>query len=150
MIRHQLIRRQQGAVLIVSLVLLLVITLIALASLSGSRLETKMVINQQDKQSTFQEAESGISQAMRNDKYYQVYQDSKVDDGCIVDADVDANSSADLAVTNCFRGRSIAVGEDINKFLFYHYQLDAKADSTAHNSSTNVVQGLRRLGPKID
>lgn len=151
----QTMHKQQGAVLIVSLVMLLAITLIALASLSGSTLETKMVVNQQDKAGTFQEAESGLSQAIRNDNYYSAYQAAKVTPGSCIDEAVTPSKNihdqdiSNLAVTNCYRSQSIAVGEDLNKFVFYHYELNASADSTLGNSSTDLVQGVRRLGPKI-
>ena len=150
-----MIAQQRGAVLIVSLIMLLAITLIAVTSLSNSTLETKMVINQQDKESTFQDAESGISQGMRNDKYYEVYQDAAIDDGCVTEA-VTASTNADgiqltnLSVQNCFSGLSAAVGEDLNKFVYYHYEFNSNADSAVRNSSTNLVQGVRRIGPKID
>jgi Tfp pilus assembly protein PilX len=59
-------KRQQGAVLLISLLVLLVLTLIGLSSLDGSMMEEKMASNAQTATNTFQEAESAIRQT-----YYQ-------------------------------------------------------------------------------
>ena len=54
---------QRGAVLIVSLVMLLVITLIAVSSMQGTVLEEKMAGNTKDRNLAFQTTESGIREA---------------------------------------------------------------------------------------
>lgn len=59
-------RKQQGAVLIVSLLVLLVLTLIGVSSLDGSIMEEKMASNAQVSTTTFQAAESAI-----REKYYE-------------------------------------------------------------------------------
>lgn len=56
--KHQ----QQGAVLVVSLLVLLVLTLIGVSSLDGSVMEQKMASNAQTAATTFQKAESAIRQ----------------------------------------------------------------------------------------
>jgi len=61
-IRH----KQQGAVLFVSLMILLVLTLIGISSLNGSLMEEKMAANTQTSITVFQGAESAIKTA-----YYQ-------------------------------------------------------------------------------
>ena len=55
--------RQRGAVLIVSLVMLLVITLIAVSSMQGTVLEEKMAGNTKDRNLAFQTTESAIREA---------------------------------------------------------------------------------------
>ena len=57
--RHQ----QGGAVLAVSLILLLVITLIAVSSMQGTVLEEKMAGNSLDRNLAFQSAESAVREA---------------------------------------------------------------------------------------
>ena len=52
---------QQGAVLIVSLIILVVMTLIGVASMSTSLLQEKMAYNAQNTNTTFQAAESAFS-----------------------------------------------------------------------------------------
>ena len=58
--------KQQGAVLFISLMILLVLTLIGISSLNGSLMEEKMATNAQTSTTIFQGAESAIKTA-----YYQ-------------------------------------------------------------------------------
>jgi Tfp pilus assembly protein PilX len=53
-------KRQQGAVLLISLLVLLVLTLIGLSSLDSSVMEEKMATNAQTSNATFQAAETAI------------------------------------------------------------------------------------------
>ena len=63
-IRHQVTRnRQHGAVMVVSLVILLIVTMIAVSSMQGTVLEEKMAGNSRDRNLAFQSAESGIREA---------------------------------------------------------------------------------------
>ncbi len=55
--------QQHGAVLIISLLILLVLTLIGVSSMNGSVMEEKMASNSQTATATFQKAESSIQQA---------------------------------------------------------------------------------------
>lgn len=55
--------RQNGAVLVVSLILLLVVTMIAVSSMQGTMLEEKMAGNTLDRNLAFQSAESAIREA---------------------------------------------------------------------------------------
>lgn len=57
------LRRQRGAVLVVSLVILLVITMIAAGSMRGTILEEKMAGNTRDRNLAFQAAESAVREA---------------------------------------------------------------------------------------
>ena len=57
------IRKQQGAVLIVSLVILLVITMLAIGSMQNTMLEEKMAGNSSDRNLAFQSTESAVREA---------------------------------------------------------------------------------------
>lgn len=56
-------RRQRGVVLIVSLVMLLVVTLLAVSSMQGTVLEEKMAGNTKDRNLAFQTTESAVREA---------------------------------------------------------------------------------------
>ena len=60
---HRVRSRQRGAVLIVSLIFLLVVTLIAVGSMRDTILEEKMAGNTRDRNLAFQSAESGMREA---------------------------------------------------------------------------------------
>lgn len=55
--------RQRGAVLVVSLVILLIVTMIAVSSMRGTVLEEKMAGNTRDRNVAFQAAESAVREA---------------------------------------------------------------------------------------
>ena len=55
--------RQRGVVLVVSLVMLLVVTLIAVSSMQGTMLEEKMAGNTKDRNLAFQTTESALREA---------------------------------------------------------------------------------------
>jgi len=59
------IRSERGAVLVVSLVFLLVLTVIGVAAMQNTSLEEKMAGNVKDRNLAFQNAESGIREAER-------------------------------------------------------------------------------------
>jgi type IV pilus assembly protein PilX len=54
---------QRGAVLVISLILLLVLTMLAVGSLRGTAMEEKMAGNSHDRNLAFQSAESGVREA---------------------------------------------------------------------------------------
>ncbi len=60
---HSSHRRQQGAVLVVSLVFLLVITMLAVGSMQNTMLEEKMAGNASDRNLAFQSTESAVREA---------------------------------------------------------------------------------------
>ena len=56
-------RNERGAVLIVSLIMLSVVTMLALSSMQMSTMQVRMAKNFQDGMSAFSEAENGLSDA---------------------------------------------------------------------------------------
>jgi len=58
-------QQQKGAVLIVGLIMLFVMTLISISSMSGSVLEERMSSNFKDRQTAFQAAEAALRQGER-------------------------------------------------------------------------------------
>ena len=61
-------RRQQGAALVVGLILLMVLTLLAISGMNTATLELQMAGNAQYSQNAFQASETGIEQALREAK----------------------------------------------------------------------------------
>ncbi len=59
------VRKHRGVTLIICMVLLLVLTVLAVAGLSSAGTEMAMAGNEQYRQSAFNAAESGIAQALR-------------------------------------------------------------------------------------
>ena len=59
------LNRERGAVLVVSLIMLLVVTLIAVSSMQGTVMEEKMAGNTRDRNLAFQTAETALREAER-------------------------------------------------------------------------------------
>ena len=64
--------RQRGAVLIVSLILLVVMTLLGVSSMNSTSLEEKMAANSQVTTRAFQTAETGLSIAFNDNNAYDL------------------------------------------------------------------------------
>ena len=58
--------RQTGAVLVISLILLMILTLLGLSSMKMTSLEEKMAANSQESIGALQSAESGLADALDN------------------------------------------------------------------------------------
>jgi hypothetical protein len=65
--------KQRGAVLIVSLILLLLITAIAVSTISSSTFQTSMAANAQQRESVFRLAESAAEQPLTDDNLGRAY-----------------------------------------------------------------------------
>jgi len=61
-------RRQRGAVLVVAMILLVVLTLLGVSAMTTTRLEERMASNDQEINRAFQSAESGLSAAFNSDE----------------------------------------------------------------------------------
>jgi len=64
--------RQRGAVLIVAMILLLVLTLLGVSAMNTSQLEERMAANSQEFNRAFQSAESGLSMAVNSNTAYNL------------------------------------------------------------------------------
>lgn len=69
---HVAPRRQRGAVLIVSLVLLVILTLLGVSMMGTTKLEERMAANTQESTQAFQSAETGLSQGYDDNNAWAV------------------------------------------------------------------------------
>lgn len=84
-------RNQGGAVLVVALVLLIVLTMLGISAIESTKLETKMAANTTNYNRAFQTAEAGLSQAL------QIYlNDTDAFDGITETEVCDTDASDDL------------------------------------------------------
>jgi len=86
--------RQQGAALVVGMVLLLVLTLLAISGMNTATLELQMAGNAQYSQNAFQIAETGIERVMLAGNY-NTAQDFVLDSSSGSDPDEDADDEGD-------------------------------------------------------
>jgi Tfp pilus assembly protein PilX len=138
-------RKQRGAALVVGLLLLLVITLLAVAGMNSSAIEFIMAGNEQYRQNAFQAAETGIEQTIVNGAFIPgaatVTQNNVPAAGSATDTYSTALSS-DLGGAP----QPAIWGNSVNTFSTYDFTLKSTGASV-RNATTSHVQGIAVLAP---
>jgi type IV pilus assembly protein PilX len=131
---------QQGAALVIALVLLLVLTILAFTGLNTAVTETAMAANEQFRQSAAQAASGGIENAI-------------ADLGAVATtrgaAPVDSGwQNVGTSAVNRYSTRSQFVGDERNlpqsstdKFIGLHFSIDSEGRS-ARNAKDQQTQGV--------
>jgi type IV pilus assembly protein PilX len=127
--------REQGAALIIGLLLLLILTVLAVSGMSTASLELQMAGNVQYGQNAFQAAEMGIEQSMNSGQYNANVNDpmplkSTTDHFDTMMRFNDKNGVTDVPEG----GYSMGVGTG---FKAYHFDITSTGDSTRGASSTH-------------
>ncbi len=145
------LNKQQGAVLVMSLVMLTVLTLIGVSSMSSSTLELKVAGNTQQHDIAFQAAQTVIDIAASEDPLntnnYQVFITDSADPGfeqTINYASVDGEATGQAATfwVGCKEnmGSSLEEGKGLQSNFF---NVRATGMTVTGSSSSVQVQGLR-------
>ena len=90
------IHRQRGAVLIVSMIFLIIMTLLAVTGMTTTSLEEKMASNSQETSRAFQAAETGLAQALADPASYQLTGTHAVGKAEIAETGFESEYSADF------------------------------------------------------
>jgi type IV pilus assembly protein PilX len=144
------IAKQSGAVLMISLVVLVVLTVISLSALDSSVLEEKMSANSMNKQITFQAVESVVNDAIRDTDILS----SAITSGNSVQHTVTMTNTAIVASADItYQGEGIPVGFSLgqNGGSYVAYKFDATGTATiaASAAQTATSQGVSVVGPKM-
>ena len=137
-------RNQDGAALVVGLVLLMVLTLLAISNMTGSTMEVRQAQNARYKQNAFQSAETGISLAVASNNWSTTTATSvpPVQIPGSPDNYVEYNLKFDEA-TAVPSGFSIGAGPG---FLSYHFDIESTGTSSRGAISTHR-QSFYIIGP---
>jgi type IV pilus assembly protein PilX len=137
---------QNGAALIVALLLLLVLTILAVAGMNSASLELTMAGNEQYRQNSFQAAETGIATALING----VFNPATASEAIATNVKVTGSTSDFYTTTinNQMSGNAqpAVYGYAWDAFSTYHFQIQS-AGSSARNSSLNTIQGIAVIAP---
>ena len=136
-------RRQQGAALVVGMILLMVLTLLAISGMNSATLELQMAGNAQYSENAFQAAETGIEEAMRDAQVNGTNTaniDPEVTDvvaGTTTDHyKILTRHNPDNGVTNVPAGGfSMGVGKG---FSAYHFDVTSTGTSSRDATQTHV------------
>jgi len=139
-------RRQQGAALVVGLVLLVVLTILAVSGVFTSTLELRMVRNTQSQERAFQAAEVAIEQALANPGL-----STSVPEVQATTPNPDAPDdtySYTLAHTCVSAPSSALEGYEIGPtgFSAWHFEVAARGNGP-DNAIADHVQGFLIIGP---
>ncbi len=136
--------RQQGVVLVVCLLVILVVTLIAATMIKTSAFEEKMAANAQTYNRTFQAAESAIELAINTDSMMFDAIDASDNLSAIVTASMGTSSVTASAQTK-FIGQGIAPGNSIGSASTFMYEVHGTGAMAEVNATTMIRQGYYRV-----
>jgi hypothetical protein len=143
--RHPGQHRQSGSALIVALVFLIVMTLLGLTTMSTSRLELKMAVNNQFANLAFQAAESGIDQVLRTPNLKG--QLGTTDTFTLSNSYTYGAHSA--ATTTNYVMETLAPGYSIGTPAL-HYRISSTGSSAAGSGQAQNIQGFYIIGAKAN
>lgn len=139
----QSIHAQRGAVLIISLVLLMVLTILAISTMRTASLGLLMAGNTQYRQNAWQLAQTGIDAVLRGgDPATTATCDIATADAPVV---VDALGGS-YTTTVCYRGESIALGNSATRVPTFNYEALADGSTEQRGARARLVQGFAVTG----
>lgn len=137
-------QRQQGVVLIVCLLVIVIVTLIASAVSQTSGFEERMAANAQTYNRTFQAAETAVEYGV--DQETLMFEATDASDGYSTTVNVPLSTNGVSATAQTwFRGEGIAPGNSIGTASTFRYEVQAEGKMTDLNASTLIRQGFYRV-----
>ncbi len=154
------LKKQRGAVLVITLVILAIITLISVSELNQAGQQVKMITNVQQRDLAFQAAESAMAESMdiisskpsSEEKNIVAMANSintvnggsiSVPNTTMSTSDMVVTMSYKAATTNPLRsGFSISAAEDDITIRNTNFTATSTATITSSGATTNVVQGF--------
>lgn len=135
--------RQSGAALIVSLILLMVLTVLAISTMRTASLGLLMAGNTQVRQYAFQLAQSGIDAVVR--------QDEPIGAGdCTAPTTNPSVAVPELfgsyTTSVCYRGESITPGNSFPRIPTFNYEVTSAGATDQRNARARLVQGYALTG----
>jgi len=135
--------QQSGAALIVSLILLMVLTVLAISTMRTASLGLLMAGNAQVRQNAFQLAQAGIDDVVRLDEPVGV-------GGCaapVADPPVAVPELRGSYITSvCYRGESMSPGNSFPRIITYNYEVTSAAATDERDARARLVQGYALTG----
>lgn len=147
-------KRQEGAVLVISLVLLLVLTLIGVAGMNSSTMQERMAANAQNSNRAFQGAESSVWALLEQlyDNDLSLLRDSMKsadEKSSVVSYTLDsakgitgthqARFLGEVIITS---GSSMDANESSSLLKGYRYELKGTAEMAGSGAGTTIYKGI--------
>lgn len=138
--------RQQGAVLVISLIFLLLITAIAVASMTGGTQQTMVVSNAQQREAVFRSAESVVEQTLTLANYNQAMNKPIGEPYTAAATSHVADSSATAKIA-CKSRRLPLNGWEIGSYAVFVYEASGAIETDDERIQTEVLQGVGTMLP---
>jgi Tfp pilus assembly protein PilX len=137
------IRAQRGAVLIISLVLLMVLTILAISTMRTASLGLLMAGNTQYRQNAWQLAQTGIDAVLRAG----IPTTAASCDVATADAPVAIDAlGGSYTTTVCYRGESMAPGNSATRVPTFNYEARTDGTTEQRGARARLVQGFAVTG----
>ncbi len=139
-------RRQQGAALVIGLILLLVLTILAVSGVFTSTMELRMVGNSQNQERAFQAAEVAIEDALANPvlSTSAVFNQAEMD---VPNSPGDRYSYSMTFVGQAPLGTGMTGYSIGTTFTTYHFQVDAAGTNPNSSAKSDHTQSFYVVGP---
>jgi len=136
--------QQSGAALIVSLILLMVLTVLAISTMRTASLGLLMAGNAQVRQNAFQLAQAGIDDVVRQNEPVGA---GGCDAPLVEDPPVAVPELRGSYITSvCYRGESISPGNSVPRIITYNYEVTSKGATDERDARARLVQGYALTG----
>jgi uncharacterized membrane protein len=138
--------RQRGASLVVGLVLLLVLSVLAISTMSSATFGLTMAGNAMYSENAFQMAETGIEVAMNSGPFSEV--DLVLPETVVTDVDGEpvGTHQATVSFQQCTTAEGFSESIDPDSYRAYHFQIDSVGTSFRGAQSRNQ-QDFYLVGP---
>lgn len=135
--------KQCGAVLVISLVLLMVLTVLAISTMRTASLGLLMAGNNQYRQNAWQLAQAGIDSILHAG-------DPAISDSCdtaVAGAPVAVGAlGGSYTTTVCYRGESMTPGSSMTRVPTFNYEVQAEGSTEQRGARARLVQGFAVTG----
>lgn len=137
------VQRQQGAALVIGLILLLVLTLLAVSGMNSASLEFIMAGNEQYRSNAFQAAEAGIEQSIAQSAF-----NPGVGAPPLLTGATTATDTWAATVTPQLAGVPLPAiwGNSWNSFSTYHFEISSVGTAVRSANAINL-QGVAVISP---
>ena len=143
--------RQRGAVLVVALLMLLVLTTLGVATISSTNINLKLVQSQQRHQETEQVAENSINYLLSDINYFvnnSDYLDSNGDFTLSFPADVSSGMTVVVNSLQCLlqatpSGCSLVEGSSAPCHPDYYWEANISVTDSTSGASSTFVEGFK-------
>lgn len=135
--------RQAGAILVISMIFMVVLTVIGISSLGRTELEERMSINFQEQNRAFQVAETGIAQVLANLGLFSTESGGSHSTGEV--GSYGASAQQSISYIDKTQVRRNEKGWGIGSAQFHHFNINSTG--TGNNSAqADVNRGVRIIG----